>query len=96
MARSKQKKAIDPALAASDTDLTFEAALHQLGAIVEQLESGELPLEQSLRLFEQGVGLAKHSQGILDAAETRVEQLLGIGEAGQPVTTEFDPEAPSD
>src|SRR5881397_1043289 len=55
--------------------LTFEAAMKRLGEIVEQLESGELPLDESLRLFEEGVGLSKRAGELLNQAERKVEAL---------------------
>ncbi len=70
----------------------FEAAVHRLGAIVEQLEGGDLPLEQSVALFEEGVGLARAAQSRLDAAEKRVEELLGLTEEGLPLTRELERE----
>ncbi len=73
----------------SDTP-SFEAAIQRLAAIVEELESGEHPLEESLRLFEEGVLLAKSSQRTLDAAEKRVELLLEISEDGTPIVEELD------
>jgi exodeoxyribonuclease VII small subunit len=54
----------------------FEAALKELEQIVERLEAGDLPLEQSLELFEQGVRLSRDCQRRLDEAERRVEILL--------------------
>ena len=54
----------------------FETALKELEQIVEQLEAGDLPLEQSLELFEQGVRLSRDCQKRLDEAERRVEILL--------------------
>jgi exodeoxyribonuclease VII small subunit len=70
----------------------FEEALKRLTAIVERLESGELSLEQSLSLFEEGTRLSRSSQAQLDAAEKRVEELLAIDANGQPVVRELDPE----
>jgi len=70
----------------------FEEALKRLTAIVERLESGELSLEQSLSLFEEGTRLSRTSQAQLDAAEKRVEELLAIDASGQPVVRELDPE----
>ena len=68
---------------------SFEVTLSRLGEIVEQLEAGELPLEDSLRLFEEGVGLARAAQTRLDSAEKRVEELLGLDEQGNPVVREL-------
>jgi exodeoxyribonuclease VII small subunit len=70
----------------------FEEALKRLTAIVERLESGDLSLEQSLSLFEEGTRLSRTSQAKLDAAEKRVEELLAIDAAGQPVVRELEPE----
>jgi len=70
----------------------FEDALKRLTAIVEQLESGDLSLEQSLALFEEGTRLSRTSQAQLDAAEKRVEELLAIDQTGQPVVRELEPE----
>jgi exodeoxyribonuclease VII small subunit len=71
---------------------SFEDSVRRLGEIVEQLESGELALEESLALFEEGVRLARQSQTKLDEAERRVEQLLGIDEEGNPVVKELESE----
>ena len=71
---------------------TFEASLERLTAIVEKLEGGSLSLEESLRLFEEGIKLARLSQAKLDAAEKRVEELITIDERGQPVVKQLDTE----
>jgi exodeoxyribonuclease VII small subunit len=68
----------------------FEASIQRLGEIVETLEAGELPLEESLKLFEEGVRLARGSQKVLDDAEQRVEQLLGIDESGEAISRPLD------
>jgi exodeoxyribonuclease VII small subunit len=76
----------------SSTGPSFEASLHRLTEVVEKLESGELGLEESLALFEEGVGLARSAQQRLDAAEKRVEELVRVDETGQPVVKELEPE----
>ena len=58
------------------TKKSFETSLKELEQIVEQLEAGDLPLERSLELFEQGVKLSRDCQQRLDEAERRVEVLL--------------------
>jgi len=68
---------------------SFEAAIKRLTEIVQVLERGELPLEESLRLFEEGVKLSRLSQQRLDTAEKRVEQLLAVDEQGRPRTVPF-------
>jgi exodeoxyribonuclease VII small subunit len=54
----------------------FEQALSDLESLVEQLESGELSLDQSLKQFKRGVELTRHCQGILEQAQQVVEQLI--------------------
>jgi exodeoxyribonuclease VII small subunit len=58
------------------TEITFESSLRELERIVEELEAGDLPLERSLELFEQGVKLSRECQKRLDEAERKVEILL--------------------
>jgi exodeoxyribonuclease VII small subunit len=73
--------------------MTFEAAMRRLTEIVQRLEQGDLPLEESLRLFEEGIKLARVSQGRLDSAEKRVEQLLAVDEKGRAQTAPFETDA---
>ena len=54
----------------------FEEALKKLEAIVSKMESGDLPLEQSLKEFEAGVSLARQCQLALQQAEQRITQLI--------------------
>jgi exodeoxyribonuclease VII small subunit len=72
---------------------TFEEAIKRLNEIVQTLEQGDLPLEESLRLFEEGVKLSRTSQERLDAAQRKVEQLLGVDEQGRPRTRPFETNA---
>jgi exodeoxyribonuclease VII small subunit len=78
----------------TEREPSFEDSVRRLGEIVERLESGDMPLEDSLALFEEGVRLARTSQAKLDAAERRVEQLLTIDEDGNPVVRELGSETP--
>jgi exodeoxyribonuclease VII small subunit len=71
------------------TNTSFETALSRLSEIVERLEGGELPLEESLKLFEEGVRLARTAEARLEAAEKRVEELLGIDSDGNPIVREL-------
>lgn len=64
------------------SESNFEASLKELEQIVEQLEAGDLPLEKSLALFEQGVRLSRDCQKRLDQAERRVEILLKDDDGG--------------
>jgi exodeoxyribonuclease VII small subunit len=68
---------------------SFETAIKRLTEIVQVLERGEIPLEESLRLFEEGVKLSRMSQQKLDSAEKRVEQLLNVDDQGRARTTPF-------
>jgi exodeoxyribonuclease VII small subunit len=72
--------------------MTFEQAIARLGEIVDSLEEGEQPLEESIALFEEGMTLAKSSQIILDRAERRIEELLGVDGQGKPVVREIEPD----
>ena len=62
----------------------FEDCLQQLEKIVEQLERGDLPLEQSLKLFEEGVRLSNSCRQELESAEGKVEILMKQGGKLQP------------
>ena len=66
----------------------FEESLGALEKIVAQLESGELPLERALEIFEEGVGLARRCQSQLEEAERKVEVLLR--ERGEIKTVPFE------
>ncbi|HDR00218.1 MAG TPA: exodeoxyribonuclease VII small subunit [candidate division WOR-3 bacterium] len=59
-----------------DAPVDFEAALAELEGIVKQLEGGKPGLDESLRLFERGVELARKCKERLDAAELRVAKLV--------------------
>jgi exodeoxyribonuclease VII small subunit len=62
--------------APKDAPLSFETGLQQLEAIVKEMESGELPLERALELFERGMKLSDACRKQLEEAETRVEVLM--------------------
>ncbi len=74
----------------TEASQSFEAAIAELGTIVERLEEGELPLEQSLALFEKGVMLSRQAQLRLDRAEKRVEELLGFDTDDTPLVRPLD------
>jgi exodeoxyribonuclease VII small subunit len=57
------------------SDIKFEDALARLERIVDTLEGGNLPLEESLKAFEEGVVMARHCARYLEAAERRIELL---------------------
>jgi exodeoxyribonuclease VII small subunit len=74
----------DPPAAAAP----FEQTLAQLESLVVRLESGELPLDEALRSFEQGVRLTRECQAALSSAQQKVQLLLQRGETA--VLEEFD------
>lgn len=59
----------------SNSTIDFEASIQQLEALVKDMESGDLTLEQSLAAFEKGVALARRCQEALKQAEERIAQL---------------------
>jgi len=77
---------------ASDTPKSFESSLEQLELIVRELEQGELPLERSLELFEQGVKLSRECQERLSQAERRIEILMRDNQ-GRTAARPFEPES---
>lgn len=68
--------------------LDFETAMRDLEELVERLEQGDLPLEESLAAFERGVILTRSCQTALKEAEQKVEILLK--RAGEPSVEDFD------
>jgi exodeoxyribonuclease VII small subunit len=89
MSEPKPKKG-QPADPKAAEAVPFEDAIRRLGQIVEQLERGDLPLEASLALFEEGTKLARLAQDRLNKAEKRIEELLSVDEEGKAVTRSFD------
>ena len=67
----------------------FETSLEELERIVRELERGDLPLEKSLELFEQGVKLSRACQERLNEAERRIE-ILTRDNQGRPAVRPFD------
>jgi exodeoxyribonuclease VII small subunit len=55
--------------------LTFEQAIQQLKGIVDRIEQGEIPLQDSLEQYEKGMALIKHCRDILQKAEKRIERI---------------------
>ncbi|MEK6587994.1 MAG: exodeoxyribonuclease VII small subunit [Chloroflexota bacterium] len=72
--------------------MRFEEAFEELAALVGQLESGELPLEQSLALFERGQALAARCSQLLEQAELKLRQLVP-DQSGGYSETDFEAEA---
>ncbi|EJF77691.1 exodeoxyribonuclease 7 small subunit [Bartonella sp. DB5-6] len=74
------------------TALSFEEALKQLEIIVENLERGDVPLEQSIDIYERGEALKKHCEKLLKVAEAKVEKIQlsdkGIPKGVEPLDSE--------
>lgn len=60
--------------------MTFEQAYQELDETVQQLEAGNLPLEEAIALYQRGMALAKHCNQQLDKAELRIKMLAPTGE----------------
>jgi exodeoxyribonuclease VII small subunit len=63
--------------------LDFEAAMEKLDGIAQQLESGQVPLEKAMDLFEEGLRLSDHCGSLLDKAQLRVEKLVERADGGE-------------
>jgi exodeoxyribonuclease VII small subunit len=68
-------------------ELSFEKALEELEQIVARLERGEVPLAESIEIYERGDALKRHCDALLKQAEARVEKIR-LGADGRPVGTE--------
>jgi exodeoxyribonuclease VII small subunit len=71
-------------------ELSFEQAMAELDSIVLEMERGEIPLEASLKQFERGVTLSRHTQKLLQEAEQKVKILTSTN--GQETLTDFTEE----
>lgn len=72
----------------NDKTLTFEAASSRLEEIVKMLEKGNLSLDESLSLYEEGVGLVRFCNGALENAERKIK-VLAKGENGTMIEKDF-------
>ena len=73
--------------------MDFEKKLSRLEEIVQKMEKGDLALEQSLKLFEEGVGLTRDCQTQLTEAENKIRLLVELDSNKQPITKPFNAEA---
>ena len=69
--------------------MDFEKKLKRLEEIVVKMEKGDLPLEESLQLFEEGVKLSRECHKRLNEAEAQVKVLMGFDEKGEAQTKDF-------
>ena len=70
--------------------MNFEDALRALEDVVRRLESGEVPLDESITLYERGEALRKHCQARLDAASARIEKIVAGPDGAAAGTQPFD------
>lgn len=70
--------------------MNFEDALRALEDVVRRLESGEVPLDDSITLYERGEQLRKHCQARLDAAQARIEKIVAAPDGNAASTQPFD------
>ncbi len=73
-------------------EMTFEQALAALEQVVSQLEGGQVPLEQSIALYERGDALKKHCDAKLGEAELKVEKIVADDDGNAKGTTSFNTE----
>ena len=76
--------------AADIAAMSFEDALRALEDVVRKLESGEVPLDDSITLYERGEALRKHCQARLDAAQARIERIVAGPDGAATGTRPFD------
>lgn len=74
------------------TPPTLESAMQRVSEIVASMEKGDMPLEQLIESYEEGIGLVKMCQEKLDAAEKRI-QIIARNSRGEATLEDFDPEA---
>jgi len=70
--------------------MTFEEALRALEDVVRRLESGDVPLEESIGLYERGEALRRHCQARLDAAQARIDKIVAGPDGKASATVPFD------
>ena len=75
---------------ARETELNFEGAMDRLEKIVEQMESGKLPLEDLIVRYEEGMNLVKVCQERLAKAEQKIE-IIARNSAGKAIVKDFEP-----
>ena len=76
-------------------EMSFEEAIAELERIVERLERGQVPLAESIAIYERGAALKRRCEKLLKEAEMRIEKIV-LDEEGKPVATEPLDAAPDD
>ncbi|MFN3696095.1 MAG: exodeoxyribonuclease VII small subunit [Pseudobdellovibrio sp.] len=69
--------------------MDFEKKLNRLEEIVQKMEKGDLSLDESLKLFEEGVKLSRDCHGQLTNAEAQVKKLVSVDSSGKATTEDF-------
>ncbi len=72
----------------TEADMTFEQKMQRLEQIVRAMERGDIPLEESLKLFQEGAELVQSCGKLLDEAELQVKKIV-TAQDGSPVEEEF-------
>jgi exodeoxyribonuclease VII small subunit len=72
------------------SQMSFEEALRALEDVVRRLEGGEVPLEESISLYERGEQLRRHCQARLDAAQARIDKIVAGPDGRAAGTAPFD------
>lgn len=75
----------------NNTNQTFEASMTRLEQIVRAMERGDVPLEESLKLFQEGTELVQRCQKLLDDAQLQVKKIM-VAQDGSPVEEDFHDE----
>ena len=70
--------------------MSFEEALRALEDVVRRLEGGEVPLDESISLYERGEALRRHCQARLDAAQARIDKIVAGPDGKASATVPFD------
>ena len=70
--------------------MSFEDALRALEEVVRRLEGGEVPLDESIGLYERGEALRRHCQARLDAAQARIDKIVAAPDGKASATVPFD------
>jgi exodeoxyribonuclease VII small subunit len=90
MSKPEKTETVSLETALEPSNVSLETALERLDAIVREMEAGELPLEDLIARYEEGIGLSKLCREKLDGAEERI-RIIARDAQGNPVLEDFDP-----